>query len=131
MLDEDNDFDLIHTQGIDSSISVNLYCRECGRKWSAMLKSQVKKDGSGGYIVAGCPHYNTVKRQKVNVPFCNEVESIYRFWDDNNPLDPRKTKSNSTKKLILYAKTADMIGLRKFEAKPEVPANVNVVNCNL
>ncbi len=43
MLDEDNDFDLIHTQGIDSSISVNLYCRECGRKWSAMLKSQVKK----------------------------------------------------------------------------------------
>lgn len=98
MLDEDNDFGLIHTQGIDSSISVNLYCRECGRKWSAMLKSQVKKDGSGGYIVAGCPHYNTVKRQKVNVPFCNEVESIYRFWDDNNPLDPRKTKSNSTQK---------------------------------
>ena len=98
MLDEDNDFDLIHTQGIDSSISVNLYCRECGRKWSAVLKSQVKKDGNGGYIVAGCPHYNTVKRQKVNVPFCNEVESIYRFWDDNNPLDPRKTKSNSTQK---------------------------------
>lgn len=42
-----------------------------------------------------------------------------------------KQSQTLPKKLILYAETADMIGLRKFEAKPEVPANVNVVNCNL
>ena len=98
LLDEDNDFELIHTQGIDSSIPVNLYCKECGRKWSVMLKSQIKKDGNDGYIVSGCPHYNTVKRKKNEVPFCNEVESIYRFWDDNNPLNPYRVKSNSNQK---------------------------------
>lgn len=98
LLDEDNNFELIHTQGIDSSIPVNLYCKECGRKWSVMLKSQIKKGGNGGYIAVGCPHYNTIKRRKDVVPFCNEVDSIYRFWDNKNPIDPAKTQSNSTDK---------------------------------
>ena len=104
LLDEDNDFELLHKQGIDSSVPVNLRCRECGRKWTVMLKAQVKKDGNGGYIAVGCPHYSTVKRKKSEVPFCNEVESIYRFWDDNNTLDPFTTKSNSTNKAHFICK---------------------------
>ncbi len=104
LLDEDNDLELLHTQGIDSSVPVNLRCRECGRKWTVTLKSQVRKDGNGGYVAAGCPHYNTVKRKKSEVPFCNEVESIYRFWDENSPMDPSKTKSNSTRKAHFICK---------------------------
>lgn len=104
LLIEDNDFDLIYTQGIDSSIPINLYCKECGRKWSVKLKSQVKKDGNGGYSAVGCPHYNTIKRKKNEVPFCNEVESIIRFWDDKNELNPSKTKSNSSKKAHFICK---------------------------
>jgi len=75
---------------------VNFKCDECGRTWNATLKSQVKKDGNGGYLATGCPHYNTVKRKKEDVPFCTEVESIIRFWDYNNPMNPATTKSNST-----------------------------------
>lgn len=94
-LDDDNDFDAIYHQGLDSSLPVNFKCDECGRTWTAILKSQVKKNENGGYIATGCPHYNTTKRKKADVPFCSEVESIIRFWDDKNPLNPQTTKSNS------------------------------------
>ena len=95
-LDEDNDFEAIYKEGLDSKLPVNFKCDECGRKWNAILKSQVKKDGNGGYFASGCPHYETSKRKKDEVPFCTEVESIIRFWDPNNPMDPAKTRSNST-----------------------------------
>lgn len=104
LLDENNDIDLISHQGVDSSVRVNLHCKECGRKWTVMLKSQIKKDEAGGYIVTGCPHYNTIKRKKDNVPFCNEVKSIYRFWDDDNALDPFTTKANSCEKVHFICK---------------------------
>lgn len=103
-LDEDNDFDVIYTQGLDSSLPVNLKCDECGRKWTSMLKAQVKKDGKGGYIATGCPHYNTVKRKKTDIPFCLEVDVIMKFWDDKNLLDPTKTKSNSNEKAHFICK---------------------------
>ena len=93
-LDDNNDFEAIYEQGVDSKLPVNFKCDECGRKWNAALKSQIKKDENGEYIVAGCPHYNTAKRKKEDVPFCTEVESIIRFWDYNNPMDPATTKSN-------------------------------------
>lgn len=95
-LDEENDFEKIYKQGLDSSLHVNYKCDVCGRKWSSSLRTQVKKDGNGGYIATGCPHYNTVKRKKSDVPFCSEVEAISRFWDIKNPMDPTSTKSNST-----------------------------------
>lgn len=95
-LDEENDFEKIYKQGLDSSLHVNYKCDVCGRKWSSSLRTQVKKDGNGGYIATGCPHYNTVKRKKSDVPFCSEVETISRFWDSKNPMDPASTKSNST-----------------------------------
>lgn len=103
-LDENNDFDEIFRQGIDSSMLVNLKCNECGRTWNTMLKSQVKKDGNGGYVATGCPHYNTVKRKKSDVPFCSETDELMRFWDDNNSLDPAKTKSNSNEKAHFICK---------------------------
>ena len=103
-LDEDNDFDVIYTQGLDSSLPVNLKCDECGRKWTSMLKAQVKKDGKGGYIATGCPHYNTVKRKQTDIPFCLEVDVIMKFWDDKNLLDPTKTKSNSNEKAHFICK---------------------------
>ena len=94
-LDEDNDFEAIYKEGLNSSLPANFKCDECGRKWTAILKSQVKKDGNGGYIASGCPHYETIKRKKNEIPFCTEVESIIRFWDPSNPMDPAKTRSNS------------------------------------
>lgn len=103
-LDDNNNFDEIYKQGIDSSLPVNLKCDECGRTWTTILKSQIKKDGNGGYIATGCPHYNTVKRKKSDVPFCSEVEDIMKFWDENNPFEPTKTKSNSTEKVHLICK---------------------------
>ena len=104
LLDDDNDFDLISTQGIDSSLSVNLFCRECGRKWSVLLKSQIKKIGIGEYVAVGCPHYNTVKRKKEDVPYCIDEPKLYKFWDDDNELDPKTTKSNSPKKAHFICK---------------------------
>ncbi len=95
-IDEDNDFEELYKQGVDSKMPVNFKCDECGRKWNASLKSQIKKDENGGYIVKGCHHYNIVKRKKEKVPFCSEVESLSRFWDPNNPMDPNTTRSNST-----------------------------------
>jgi len=94
-LDEDNDFEEIYKQGLDSKLIVNFECKECGRKWTASLKSQIKKDDNGEYFATGCPHYNTVKRKKDEIPFCSEVESIIRFWDDENSMEPTTTKSNS------------------------------------
>lgn len=103
-IDENNNFDEIYTQGIDSTLPVNFKCDECGRRWTATLKSQIKKDGNGGYIASGCPHYNTSKRKKSDVPFCSEVESIIKFWDDKNLLDPTTTRSNSTNKAHFVCK---------------------------
>lgn len=94
-LDEDNDFEEIYKQGVDSKLPVNFKCDECGRKWNVSLKTQIKKEENGGYVVKGCPHYNTVKRKKDDVPFCTEVDSLIRFWDNNNPMDPATTRSNS------------------------------------
>lgn len=103
-LDENNNFEEIYQQGIDSSLPVNFKCDECGRKWTAILKSQVRKDGNGDYIAAGCPHYNTSKRKKSEVPLCSEVDAIFRFWDDNNSLDPATTRSNSNEKAHFICK---------------------------
>ncbi|MCR5746110.1 MAG: zinc-ribbon domain-containing protein, partial [Lachnospiraceae bacterium] len=94
LLDDDNDFDRIYTEGVNSSFMVNYKCKECGRTWSATLLSQVVKDGNT-YKAKGCPHYNTVKRKPEDIPFCSEVEKISKFWDfEKNSLDINKTKSN-------------------------------------
>lgn len=103
-LDKNNNFEEIYNQGINSSLPVNFKCNEYGRKWIAQLNSQIKKDSNGEYIVVGCPHYNTVKRKSTDVPFCSEVDSIIRFWDDKNPIDPTKTKSSSTEKAHFICK---------------------------
>lgn len=104
LLDENNDFEEIYKQGLNSSLPVNFKCDKCGRKWNATLLSQVKKDGNGGYIAFGCSHKNFTIRKKTEVPFCTEVESIIRFWDENNPMDPAKTKSNSTDRVHFICK---------------------------
>ena len=123
LLDDDNDFDAICNQGLNSSMSVNFKCDECGRKWTASLLSQVKKDGNGGYFAAGCPHYNTVKRKKSDVPLCTEVDAIIKFWDDNNPMDPAKTRSNSTESAHFICKncgydwTTTIVGQEKGTGK--------------
>ena len=72
-------------------------------------------------------------RQKVGMVFQSYELFPHKTILENVILAPLKVqkRTKEDKKLILYAETADMIGLRKFEAKPEVPANVNVVNCNL
>ncbi|MCQ2499797.1 MAG: zinc-ribbon domain-containing protein, partial [Lachnospiraceae bacterium] len=95
LLDDNNDFGAIATQGTDSSMRVNYFCCECGRKWTASIRSQVRKDGAGGYTAAGCPHYNTTRRKKEDVPACSDAEAIFRFWDDKNTADPFSTPSNS------------------------------------
>lgn len=104
LLDDDNDFDLISTQGIDSSVPINLFCKECGRKWTVSLRTQVRKLGNSEYISVGCPHYNTIKRKKDDVPFCIDEPKLSRFWDDNNSINPRTTKSNSTEKAHFICK---------------------------
>ena len=96
LLDDSNDLKLLGTQGLDSSMKVNWKCPDCGRRWSASLKSQVRKNDHGGYTVSGCPHYNTVKRKPEEVLFVKDIEKIYRFWDDSNPMNPAEIKSNST-----------------------------------
>lgn len=103
-LDENNNFEEIYGQGTNSSLFVNFKCDECGRKWTAMLRSQVKKGVNGGYIATGCPHYNTLKRNESNVPFCSDVDGIFKFWDDKNPLNPTTTKSNSTERVHFICK---------------------------
>ena len=105
ILDDDNDFEAIATQGVDSSFRINLKCEECGRKWNTSIKTQVKKDGIGGYLTVGCPHYNTIKRKKEAVPYCNEVDAIIRFWDEQNSLDPATTRSNSREKAHFICKS--------------------------
>jgi len=94
-LDENNNFDEIYIQGVDSKMLVNLKCDECGRSWSSTLKSQVKKDVDGGYIAAGCKHYETSIRKSSDIPFCTSVDKIIKFWDDKNPMDPATTRANS------------------------------------
>ena len=99
ILDKDNDFEALSTQMIDSFMPVNYYCRECGRKWTAYLRSQVKKDGQGGYVAKGCNHI-----RKSDAPFCTENESITKFWDPANTIDPASTRTSSTKKAHFFCK---------------------------
>jgi len=88
----------IYSEGVDSAKRPHWRCLECGRKWQTSIKSRTKVvDGKRVAIL--CPHYNTVKRTKDEVPYVSEVPELIKFWDyENNTLDPTITKSNSTKR---------------------------------
>ena len=94
-IDENNDFEAIYEEGVDSSLPVNFKCDECGRRWNDKLKTMIRKDGNGGYVTAGCPHYNAKNRMSSDVPYCTEVEAIIKFWDYDNPMNPALVRSNS------------------------------------
>lgn len=95
----------ITSVGIDCGERVNYKCPECGRTWPATVKAQVRKLPDGTYEAVGCPHYNTVKRKKEDVPCLIDDERVMRFFDyDNNDLDPATTKINSTEHINLKCK---------------------------
>ncbi len=85
----------VSKEGLDSCMLVNWKCPDCKRQWKTSIKSRTRKE-NGERVVVHCPHYNTVKRKKDEVPTINMVSELYRFWDtDKNP-DASTVKSNST-----------------------------------
>lgn len=102
--DNNNGFD-ITSVGVDCGKKVNYKCPECRRSWSATVKAQIRKLPDGTYEAVGCPHYNTVKRKKEDVPYLINDDRIMRFFDhDNNDIDPTTTKINSTEHINLKCK---------------------------
>ena len=90
----------IYSEGINSEKVVNWKCRECGREWQTSIVARIKKK-HGHYTAVGCPHYNTVKRKKHEVPSVAEVPDLIKFWDHNkNTLDPALTPSNSPERVF-------------------------------
>lgn len=75
-LDEDNDFDLIATQGVGSKMSVNFKCKICGRKWKTRIATQIKKDENGNHLVVGCKH----KKASVGMTVA-DVPHMMKMWD--------------------------------------------------
>ena len=89
LLDKDNDFETIRFQGTSSTMTVNYCCKECGRKWSAMINSQVKKIGDKQYCAIGCQHENTISQGK------NSSEGKKR---DESVSPPQNSKKPRVKK---------------------------------
>lgn len=113
--DNNTGFD-ITTVGVDCGQQVNFLCPECRRSWSATVKAQIRKLPDGTYEAVGCPHYNTVKRKKADIPFLVDIPKFMRFFDfERNTIDPNTTKSNSPISVALkcnkcgYAWDTDLI----------------------
>lgn len=93
--DKNKDID-IYTQGLDSAVHVWRKCPDCGRSWQTAIKSCIKKT-DGKYSVVKCPHFNTTKRKKEEVPFISEIPSLAKFFDSTkNVSSASEIKSNST-----------------------------------
>lgn len=91
----------ISREGFDSSMVANWKCPECGREWKSNIRSRSKKE-NGVRVAVLCPHYNTVKRKKEDVPTVDQVPDLYKFWNkDKNP-DASTVKSNSPERADWY-----------------------------
>ena len=95
LLDGNNDFDVIASQGISSRMQVNFCCKKCGRKWRSRITTQVKRLGENNYCAVGCPHCDAIEHESVAAPYCTDIDAISKFWDANNILDPAQTRSDS------------------------------------
>ena len=92
--EKNSDLD-IYSEGINSTKIAHWKCKECGREWQTSILARVKKE-NGKYTAVGCPHFNTVKRKKGEVPVVADVPDLIKFWDyHNNTQDPKLTLSNS------------------------------------
>ena len=92
--EKNSDLD-IYSEGINSTKIANWKCKECGREWQTSILARVKKE-NGKYTAVGCPHFNTVKRKKDEVPVVADIPDLIKFWDyHNNTQDPKLTLSNS------------------------------------
>lgn len=84
----------ISREGFDSSMVANWKCPECGREWKSNIRSRSKKE-NGVRVAVLCPHYNTVKRKKEEVPTIDQVPDLFKFWNQNKNPDASTVKANS------------------------------------
>ena len=84
----------ISSEGFDSNVKVNWKCPDCGRQWKTCISARSKKE-NGVRVAILCPHYNTIKRKKEDVPTIDQVPDLYKFWDKTKNPDASTVKANS------------------------------------
>lgn len=84
----------ISKEGFDSKVNVNWKCPDCGRQWKTTLRTRTKVE-NGIRVAILCPHYNTVKRKKEDVPTIDQMPDLYKFWDKVKNPDASTVKANS------------------------------------
>ena len=83
-------FDIEH-QGWSSREPIACKCPDCGREWSTIINSQIRKNGDS-YELVGCDHKNRNRRKYI--PTVSERPNLMHFWDtEKNNLDPATTSS--------------------------------------
>lgn len=83
-------FDIEH-QGWSSREPIACKCPDCGREWTTIINSQIRKNGDS-YELVGCDHKNRNRRKYI--PTVSERPNLMHFWDtEKNNLDPATTSS--------------------------------------
>ena len=83
-------FDIAH-QGWSSREPIACKCPDCGREWTTIINSQIRKNDDS-YELVGCDHKNRNRRKYI--PTVSERPNLMHFWDtEKNNLDPATTSS--------------------------------------
>lgn len=83
-------FDIEHL-GWSSREPIACKCPDCGREWTTIINSQIRKNGDS-YELVSCDHKNRNRRKYI--PTVSERPNLMHFWDtEKNNLDPATTSS--------------------------------------
>lgn len=88
--EKNKNIDIEH-QGWSSRERIACKCPDCGREWTTIINSQIRKNGDS-YELVGCDHKNRNRRKYI--PTVSERPNLMHFWDtEKNNLDPATTSS--------------------------------------